>query len=58
MTEENHLKPKFTVELIKSHLKSKAWQYFGVLKTNDILTDSSHYYCKICIEEKGFLTPK
>jgi hypothetical protein len=49
---------RYTVDLVNARKQSFAWKFFGHLHTDGQLTDSDHFFCKICVESKGIITLK
>lgn len=47
------------VNCFKTSSKSLAWDYFGVLENLDgDALDEYYFYCRLCVEEEGKLSPK
>lgn len=52
-------KSQYKVNCFKTTSKSLAWDYFGLLQDeNGEQIDKYYFYCRLCVEEEGKMTPK
>jgi Zinc-finger associated domain (zf-AD)/Zinc finger, C2H2 type len=52
-------KSQYRVNCFRASNKSLAWDYFGVLlNENGEQIDEYYYYCRLCVEEEGKMSPK
>lgn len=59
LSRKEEINHQYRVNCFKSSSKSLAWDYFGALENhNGDQLDEYYFYCRLCIDEEGKLSPK